>query len=323
MIEGKQVLITGGAGFIGTHVAERLAPRNRVTLLDIDLAGPLRYSPLANDPRVEKVQADVRDRAAVESHVARSEVVLHFASVIGVKKVIEHARLTIDTILEGTRNVLEAARQNPRVERLMYISTSEVYGNIMDAQEGAAASVGTNNDPRLSYASAKLMGEHLVWAYQRDYGLPTVIVRPFNIYGPMRTASNAVGVFVVKALADRDVTLHGDGSQLRSWCYIDDFTDAIVASLDAPGAVGEDFNIGNPVTAVTIYDLAQRIIRLSGSKSRLITTPHTFSDIGVRAPNSSKARQRLGYNPRFDMDAGLTPTIAWHRQHQEDFKAWL
>jgi nucleoside-diphosphate-sugar epimerase len=323
MIEGKNVLITGGAGFIGTHVAERLAPRNEVTLLDIDLDGPLRYSPLAADDRVRKIHADVRDAGAVAAEVARCQVLLHFASVIGVKKVIDNARLTIDTILQGTTNVLEAARHNPRIERLVNISTSEVYGNVMDAREGAAASVGTGNDPRLSYASAKLMGEHLVWAYHRDFQLPTVIVRPFNIYGPKRTASNAVGVFVVKALAGRDVTLHGDGSQLRSWCYIDDFCDAIVACIDAPRAAGQDFNIGNPVTTITIYDLAERIIRLSGSTSRLVTTPHTFSDIGVRALNSGKSRELLGYEPKFDMDRGLAATIHWHRGHLDDFQAWL
>jgi nucleoside-diphosphate-sugar epimerase len=248
---------------------------------------------------------------------------LHFASVLGVKKVIENARDTIETILFGTRNVLEAARHNPRIERIVNISTSEVYGNVMDAREGAAASIGTGNDARLSYASAKLMGEHIVWAYHRDYQLPTVIVRPFNIFGPLRTAVNAVGVFIVKALAGSDVTLHGDGSQLRSWCYIDDFCEAMLGCIESPGAAGQDFNIGNPVTAITIYDLAERIIRLSGSKSKLITTPYTYTDIGVRAPNSSKAREVLGYQPKFDMDRALAPTIEWYGRHLDDFRAWV
>jgi nucleoside-diphosphate-sugar epimerase len=323
MIQGKKILITGGAGFIGTHIAQRLAPHNEVTLLDIDLEGPLRYSPLAADDRVRKIYGDVRVFDQVADEVGRCDILLHYASILGVKKVIENSRETIETILFGTRNVLEAARQNPRIERIVNISTSEVYGNIMDAREGAAASVGTGNDARLCYASAKLMGEHIVWAYHRDFGLPTVIVRPFNIFGPLRTASNAVGVFIVKALAGRDVTLHGDGSQLRSWCYIDDFCDAMLGCIESPGAVGEDFNVGNPVTAVTIYDLAERIIRLSASKSRLITTPYTYTDIGVRAPNSTKARERVGYEPKFDMDKALVPTIDWYRRHLNDFKSWM
>ncbi len=323
MIQGKKILITGGAGFIGTHMAQRLAADNRLTLFDIDLDGPIKFSPLAKDEKVRQVEGDVRVYEQLAPLVAESDIVLHYASILGVKKVIDNARDTIDTILAGTRNVLEAARKNPRIERLVNISTSEVYGNVMDATEGAAASVGTGNDARLCYASAKLMGEHLVWAYHRDFKIPTVIVRPFNIYGPQRIASNAVGVFCVKAAAGKDVTLHGDGSQLRSWCYIDDFCDAMMGCIEKPAAAGQDFNIGNPVTAVTIYDLAERIIRLARSNSKLTRTPHTFSDIGVRAPNSSKAREILGYQPKFDMDQGLRPTIDWYRDHLSEFEAWM
>ena len=323
MIEGKRVLITGGAGFIGTHVAERLAPHNEVTLLDIDLEHVLRFSPLGDNDSVRKIQGDVRDQEIVEEEVARCDVLLHYASILGVKKVIDNARDTIDTIILGVRNVMEAARKNDRIERIVYISTSEVYGDTMDMTEGAPGLVGTSNDPRLCYASAKLMGEHQVWAYHRDFQLPTVIVRPFNIYGPYRTASHASGLFAVKALVGEDLTLHGDGSQLRSWCYIDDFCDGMLACIEKESAIGEDFNLGCPVTATTIYDLAQRTIRLAESESRLITTAHTFSDIGVRLANTDKARASLGYVPQYDLDAGLTPTIAWYREHLSEFEHWL
>jgi len=322
-IKNKKVLITGGAGFIGTHMAERLALENAVTLLDIDLNGPLRFSRLKNDAAVKKIQGDVRDFELVKREVSQADLVLHFASLIGVKRVIENARDTIDTIFYGTRNVLEAARQNSKLERLINISTSEVYGSTMDAVEGAPASIGTDNDARLSYGSAKLLGEHLVWAYQRDFKIPSVIIRPFNIYGAMRTASHAVGLFVVKALAGRDINIHGDGSQIRSWCYIDDFCDAIETCLSNPGAAGQDFNIGNLVTAVTIYDLAHRIVRLTGSKSKVTTTPHAYSDIGVRALKSEKAREILNYSAKFDLDSGLNATINWYREHLPDFELWL
>jgi UDP-glucose 4-epimerase len=323
MISDKRVLITGGAGFIGTHMAERLADCNEVTLLDIDLRNALPYSRLAHDDATRKIHGDVRDRELVEAEVARCQILLHFASILGVREVIENARDTIDTIVLGTRQVLEAARKNPGIERVVYISTSEVYGNIVDAREGAPASVGATNDARLCYASAKLMGEHQVWAYHRDFGLPTVIVRPFNIYGPRRKTSHAVGVFVVKALVGKDLTLYGDGSQLRSWCYIDDFCDGIMACIEREGAVGEDFNLGNPVTAATVHDLAERVIRLVGGSSKITTTAHNFSDIGVRAPNSIKARERLGYSAKYGMDAGLRPTIQWYKEHLNDFDQWL
>ena len=323
MIRDKRILITGGAGFIGTHVAERLVDGNQVTLLDIDLDNALPYSPLATGDAVRRIQGDVRDADVVGEEVAQADIVLHYASLIGVQNVIDHARATIDTIILGTRNVLEAARRRGRLDRLVYISTSEVYGNIMDAREGQPASIGTGNDARLSYASAKLMGEHLVWAYRRDFGLPTVIVRPFNIYGARRKAGHAIGYFAVKALAGREVVVHGDGSQLRAWCYIDDFCDAMMACIEREAAVGGDFNIGNPVTATTIYDLAERIIELAGSSSPLRRTEHTYSDIGVRAPNSIKARACLDYTPRYGLNAGLRPTIEWYRQHLDDFRHWL
>jgi UDP-glucose 4-epimerase len=323
MISGKRILITGGAGFIGTHVAEKLATRNEITLLDIDLSNALPYSHLVHDQRTRKLHGDVRDSALVEAEVARCQIILHFASILGVREVIENARDTIDTIVLGTRNVLEAAKKNPEVERIVYISTSEVYGNIIDAREGNPASVGTVNDPRLCYSSAKLMGEHQVWAYQRDFELPTVIVRPFNIYGPRRKTGHAVGLFVIKALAGKDLTLYGDGSQLRSWCYIDDFCDGIIACIERDTAVGQDFNLGNPVTATTIYDLAERVIRLTDSSSEITQTKHTFSDIGVRAPNSRKACELLGYMPKYGMDDGLRPTIRWYREHMNEFRHWL
>jgi nucleoside-diphosphate-sugar epimerase len=323
MIKGKKILITGGAGFIGTHMAERLVEGNEITLFDIDLNGALTYSKLAKDSRVRKVQGDVRDAAAVQEEVSRCQILLHYASILGVRKVIDHARDTIDTVLFGTRNVLEAARHNPKIERIVNISTSEVYGNVMDAREGANCLVSTANDARVCYASSKLAAEHIVWAYHRDFKLPTVIVRPFNIFGPMRKTDNAVGRFCVRAVANKDVTMIGDGSQLRSWCYIDDFCDAMMGCIEAEKAIGEDFNIGNPVTAVTIYDLAARTIRLAKSSSKLTTTAHTFSDIGVRAPSSQKARELLGYEPKFDLDAGLLPTIDWYRQNLNDFRDWL
>jgi UDP-glucose 4-epimerase len=323
MLHGKKILITGGAGFIGTHMAERLAPYNEVTLLDIDLENALPFSALAQDERVRKVRGSVLDVDLVEREVARAEIVLHYAAILGVQRVIREARATIETTVMGTRNVLEAARKNDRIERLVNISTSEVYGNAMSAEEGIPASVGTGNDPRLCYASAKLLAEHDVWAFHRDFGIPTVIVRPFNIYGPKRRTSHAVGIFAVKALAGRDITIHGDGSQVRSWCYIEDFCDGMMACVEDPAAVGQDFNLGNAVTATTIYDLADRIIRLSGSGSVLSTQEISFSDIGVRAPRPVKSRELLDYVPKYDLDAGLLPTIEFYRKHMHEFQHWL
>lgn len=322
-IRGKRVLITGGAGFIGTHMAKRLAAENEVAVLDVAFGGSLGYTPLARTGRIRTIQADVRDAEAVERAVAGAQIVLHFASLIGVRHVISHARLTMDTVLLGTRNVLEAAaRHRADIERVVYLSTSEVYGDTLAAGEASPASMGCGNDPRVSYASAKLAGEHMVWAYHRDFGLPTVIIRPFNVYGPYRTVSHAVGIFAVKALSGSPITVHGDGTQLRSWCYVDDFCDALVEALARPAAVGQHFNVGNPDASVTIHALAERIVELSASASCIRFLPHSFSDIGVRAPQIDHARQWLGFNPAHDLVSGLRRTIAWYREHLADFHEW-
>jgi nucleoside-diphosphate-sugar epimerase len=322
-IRGKRVLITGGAGFIGTHMAERLARDNEVTLMDLAFGGALAYSPLGRDPRIRRIEADVLDADAVESAVAGCDIILHFASLIGVGHVISHARLTLDTVLFGTRNVLAAAaRHRGRIERLVYLSTSEVYADVAAAGESSAASIRCGNDARLSYPSAKLAGEHMVWAYHRDFGLPTVIVRPFNVYGPYRTGRHAVGMFAVRALSGAPLVVDGDGSQLRSWCYVADFCDALVATLARPAAAGQHFNVGNPRTSITIYGLAERIRELCDSSSPIVTAPHSFSDIRLRAPDLEHSRRVLGFEPAHDLADGLARTIDWYRRHLADFESW-
>jgi nucleoside-diphosphate-sugar epimerase len=322
-VQGRKILIVGGAGFLGTHMAERLCAANQVSLLDVQLEGALRFSPLAKNDRVRRIAADVLDPDAVEKEVATTDMVLHFASLMGVRHVIDNSRKTLETILLGTRNVLEAvARHRDRIQRLMYLSTSEVYGDTAFADEHSNSSVSCGNDARTSYASAKLAAEHWVWAYQREYSIPTVIVRPFNVYGPYRSTSHAVGHFVVKALHNTPLEIHGDGSQVRSWCYVDDCCAAMQACLERQEAVGKHFNIGNPTATVSVYELAHRIRALCGSSSPIATAQHTFSDIGVRSPQPELARRLLDFSPSHDLTGGLLKTIAWHKEHLADFAAW-
>lgn len=323
MPAGKRIVMTGGAGFIGTHLALRLADANRLKLLDVDIAdNVIKYTRLAEHPHVELVQGDVCDSEFVRRELGDADVVVHLASLIGVQNVIDHARQTIDTIVLGTRNVLEAASGTGRAVRLINVSTSEIYGNTIILGETAPASISAGNDPRMCYSAAKLLGEHLAWAFHRDTGVQVVNVRPFNVYGPLRRTSNAVSIFIARALAGRELLIHGDGSQLRSWCYIDDFCDGMITCLERDEAVGEDFNIGNSLTTCTIADLALRIIRLTGSTSQLRYIDRPFSDIDVRAPGGEKAMRLLDYRPQVGIDAGLTATIAWHREHQADFQHW-
>ena len=151
-------------------------------------------------------------------------------------------------------------------------------------------------------------------AYHAEFGLPTTAVRPFNVFGPGQIGGGAIRAFIEAALAERDLMIHGDGSQIRAWCYVDDMVDGALLALEHPGAVGESFNIGNPRSAVTIHDLAQRIKRLTGCGGEIAFQPLHYMDVELRIPNIDKARALLGFDAKVDLDEGLERTIAWYRQ---------
>ncbi|MDA7950690.1 MAG: GDP-mannose 4,6-dehydratase [Pirellulaceae bacterium] len=323
MITNKKILITGGAGFIGSHLVEKLTRDNEVTVFDNNLENANRYLSSNVQKGVNWIQGDVCHYESFADVVKGQEVIYHLASVLGVQKVVNESRKTLETTLLGTRNLFEAiVSTGTQPERVVNISTSEVFGNASGNSDDKDASIGTENDPRLSYASSKLMGEHIAWAYHREYQIPVVNVRPFNIYGPRRVGEHAIGFFAIKAILNNDITVFGDGSQLRSWCYIDDFCQGMLAVGKESKAIGEDYNIGNSSTATTIYNLAQQMVRVGESSSSIITTDHPFSDIGVRAIGAQKAKNHLGYSPMVDLEEGLQKTFAWYREHLDDFRHW-
>ena len=324
MSHGERIAITGGAGFLGTHLLKRLIGENQIKVIDLDITmNSLNFTDLTNHPNLQLIEGDICDADLVRRELANCDSIIHMAALLGVEKVVNNARRTMDTIVLGTRNVLEASCQNGPVRRLINVSTSEIYGNTTVQGDSVAASISAANDPRMSYAAAKLLGEHLSWSYYRDVGVNVVNVRPFNVYGPYRKTSNAVSVFIARALAGEDLLIHGHGGQLRSWCYVDDFCEGMIACLERDAAVGQDFNLGNTLTTCTVHDLAQRVIRLTGSSSAIRFVEHPFSDITVRAPGGDKALRLLDYEARCDIDEGLLKTIAWHREHIDDFRHWL
>jgi UDP-glucose 4-epimerase len=163
---------------------------------------------------------------------------------------------------------------------------------------------------------SKLAGEHMAHAYHDELGLPTVTVHPFNVYGPGQIGGGAIRAFIEGALAGRDLVVHGDGAQIRAWCYVTDMVSGVLACLERPEAVGQAFNIGNPRSAVTIFDLAQRITRLTGSEGEIGFQPIDYADVELRIPNVTKARELLGWEPEVELDDGLARTIAWYREKQ-------
>ena len=243
-------------------------------------------------------------------------MVVHTAAVVGVNRVCNAGRETLETNYVGTSRLLQAIEGSKKLQRLIYFSTSEVFGvNSFRVDESSPPSVGPIAEARWSYAIAKLAGEHLVKAYFRETEMPITIVRPFNIFGPRRTGEHALLRFILNALTEKPVQVHGDGSQIRSWCYIDDFCSALLLMLERPEAVGEDFNIGNPSNTLTIYDLARKVVDLCGTDVPIDFIDHPFPDISIRVPSLAKAQSLLGYKPRYPLDAALTLTVQWYREH--------
>lgn len=319
LLEGHRVLITGGGGFIGAALAERLVDANDLILFDRAFEGSsATLSRAWGRPNVEVVEGDIMDAGAVAAVAAGADVVVHLAAIVGVKNVLSRGKETVETNFIGTSNVLRALEGRSDLHRVVYFSTSEVFGmNSFRAGEETPASVGPVSEARWTYSIAKLAGEHLVHAYHREMDMPTVIVRPFNVFGPLRLGDHAMLRFILAALKGADLEVHGDGTQIRSWCYIDDFIDALLRILSSPRAVGETFNIGNSRNTVTIYELAQRVIRLLDSSSRVRFEAIEFSDIDVRVPRLRKAEELLGYRPSVELDEAIVRTADWYRKNLE------
>ena len=316
MLRGKRIVITGGAGFIGTTLARRLVDENEIVALDNLHRDALAGTPLADHPNFTFAQGDVLDPDLLSEQLAGATHVVHCAGIAGVDTVLESPVRTMRVNVVGTYNVLEAALETKdTLERLVDFSTSEVFGTqAFNVHEAHVTTIGSVGEARWTYAVSKLAGEHMAHAYHAELGLPTTSVRPFNVYGPGQIGGGAIRAFIEAALAGEKLRIHGDGSQIRAWCYVDDMVDGALLALEHPNAVGESFNIGNARSAVTIYDLAQRIKRLTGCPGEIVFRPLHYTDVELRIPNIEKARTLLGFEAKVELDEGLERTIAWYRE---------
>jgi UDP-glucose 4-epimerase len=314
-LDGKRILITGGAGFIGTTLARTLVEANAVVAYDNLHRDALAGSELVDHANFTFVQGDVLDAGALFETARGVTHVVHCAGIAGVDTVLESPVRTMRVNMIGTFNVLEAAlATRDTLERLVDFSTSEVFGTqAFRVAETSATVTGSVGEARWTYAVSKLAGEHMAHAYHAELGLPTTTVRPFNVYGPGQIGGGAIRAFIETALAGRDLTIHGDGSQIRAWTFVDDMVEGVLLALEHPNAVGESFNIGNARSAVTIYDLARRIKRLTGCPGEIVFRPLHYTDVELRIPNVDKARDLLGFEASVELDEGLERTIAWYR----------
>ena len=316
MIKNKKIFITGGAGFIANTLMGRLINDNEIVAFDNFHRDTLTSSAYAEHPNLKVIRGDVLDYENVYKGMAKSDIVVHAAAIAGIETVIKKPTKTMRVNMIGTANVLEAAKQNRVKDRFIDFSTSEVFGNhAFKSKENDETVAGSAGEARWTYAVSKLAGEHLSMAYCKEFGLPVVSLRPFNVYGPGQTGEGAIQVFIKRALKNEEIYIYGDGSQIRAWCFIDDFVEGLMECLENPNAIGESFNIGNARAVTTIYGLAEIVIRVIESKSKIIFKPALSADIELRIPSVQKAFDILRFKAKVNLDEGILKTSEWIKKN--------
>ena len=316
-----KALITGGAGFVGSHLVERLLERgDEVYVIDNLSTGSIEnIEPFRHRPGFHYTIETILNEPVLAELVDRVDVVFHLAAAVGVRLIVESPVNTIETNVHGTEKVLALA--NKKRKKVVFTSTSEVYGkaDAVPFREDGDLVLGPTSKGRWSYACSKAIDEFLALAYNKEKRLPVVVVRLFNTVGPRQTGRYGMVIpnFVKQALLSHPLTVHGDGTQTRCFTDIQDVVGQLAALADEPRAVGEVFNVGNDHEEVTILDLAKRVKERARSKSKIVLVPYEkayeegFEDMQRRVPDLSKLRALTGYEPQVSLDEILDRVIAY------------
>ncbi|MEI2640566.1 MAG: NAD-dependent epimerase/dehydratase family protein [Microthrixaceae bacterium] len=313
-LKGQRVFITGGGGFIGSMLAGKLLDQNEVVIYDAFSRDSLSNKSFVDHPNLTVVRGDILDVGPLRDTMAGATMVVHCAAIAGIDTVIKSPVTTMRVNMVGSANVLASAAELTDLQRVVCFSTSEVFGQrAFRASESDATITGAVGEARWTYAVSKLAEEHLAQAYNQETGMPVAVVRPFNVYGPGQVGEGALRNFVQRALRDEEIQIHGDGTQIRAWCYVDDMVAGVMLGLTHPNAVGESFNIGNARAVTTIYGLASTIVRVLGSKSRITFVNKDYADVELRVPSVEKARELLGFEAKVDLEEGIERTGEWYR----------
>ena len=316
-----RVLITGGAGFIGSHLADAYLERGDEVLVIDDLStGTIEnIRHLKNNPRFHYTIDSVHNQPVTAELVDQSDVVVHLAAAVGVKLIVESPVRTIETNVRGTEVVLALA--NKKQKRVMIASTSEVYGLSADVpfREDGNLVMGATTKGRWSYACSKAIDEFLALAYWREKKLPTTIVRLFNTVGPRQTGryGMVIPTFVRQALAGRPITVYGNGKQTRCFGYVGDVVGALIKLMDRTDSVGQVYNIGSS-EEISILQLAEKVKELTKSDSEIVLVPYDeayeegFEDMPRRVPDTTKINQLVGFRPEMSLEGILQSVISFH-----------
>ena len=314
-------LVTGGAGFIGSHLVEALVARgDQVTVLDnLSTGGASNLA--AVEGRYRMVHGSVLDALLVDDLVAEADVVVHLAAAVGVRLIVEKPLHSLITNIRGSETVLEAAHRYRR--KVLIASTSEIYGKNDKApfREDDDRVLGSTKVNRWGYSTSKAVDEILAFAYYRERGLPTIVVRLFNTVGPRQSPAYGMVIprFVDQALAGEPLTVYGDGGQSRCFCDVSDVVRAMVGLLEETAAIGDVFNVGS-TEEVTIADLAHRVIEITGSSSDVKLIPYEeaweqgFEDMRRRVPDIGKINDLLGWAPERSLDEIIENVVAKARE---------
>jgi UDP-glucose 4-epimerase len=322
--------LTGGAGFVGSHLAEALLDRgHEVMVLDDLSTGSMdNIVPFKGRPGFEYVIDTMMNEPRTAELVDRADVVFHLAAAVGVKLIVEAPVRTIETNVHGTEIVLSHASKKGKL--VVIFSTSEVYGKsaAVPFKEDADLVIGPTPKQRWAYACSKAIDEFLALAYFRERKLPVIVVRLFNTVGPRQTGRYGMVIpsFVRQALAGEPITVYGNGQQSRAFTFVGDVVDGVIRLVHEPRAVGQVFNIGN-TEEITILELAQRIRALTGSASDIVFVPYEeayqagFEDMPRRVPDLTKIHEFIGYQPTMGLDEILRAVIAHERGRQPGLAA--
>jgi len=318
-----KVLITGGAGFIGSHLCDKLIKlRGEVTVLDNLSTG--RYENVAHfkeNPKFNLVVGSILDEKLVDKLCEKTDVIFHLAAAVGVELIVKHPLESLTTNIKGSEIVLDMAQRYNR--KVLITSTSEIYGKNTNGplKEDDDRILGSPLKSRWGYSTAKAVDEMLAYVYWKEKGLPTIIVRLFNTVGPRQTGAYGMVIprFVTQALKNEPLTIYGDGNQSRCFVHVQDAVDALVKLIQHPQAQGKVFNLGSQ-EEITIKELAKKVIQLTGSKSKVIYIPYDqayeegFEDMQRRVPDIKRIQDLIGYRPTIDLEGILKSVIEYFKK---------